>query len=568
LELGIGTLRRIARLRPRSRANPEHVTGVIFPTRWGALMRARDNQKAGARTASRRGDNMADVFISYASEDQDSVRPLAEALQARGFKVWWDRSLAAGQDYAAIIERELRAAKAVIVVWTQSSTVSTFVRDEAGRARDEGRLVPVLFDRVEIPLGFGAFQAEDFTRWNGGANAPQMQILEEALKAKIEGRDVDGGAVARKRRKLMTRIRLVSALTVVALIIGIAAFGKYIFFPQDERAVTQEDLRAELLRLLAEGRLTPEQAIQLAEILETGALGEPQTAALETPSTEDGERGPDVMLASVSEAEFEATARETYRQAFMAVAQHPEAEVRLAAVQMTQPNARDGAMQTLWRYAQTHPDDPLREEIYLLCGSVGEANADPLGQRALEIATNLTPRNRDVWRMLSRSYERADRNAEAQAAAQVSDALAAQDEGRVAEAEQQLQLAVPNLTTPGVRAQVVSELGRIAEERGDFTSASARFAQAYTLREQTAAAAPDSPAAQAIEADAQQLVRALDRAGRTREACERLRQAQEQHDVAAPDQDLLDRCQRLLRAPLRTRVELAPQLRERAQSGE
>src|SRR6185295_16028766 len=112
------------------------------------------------------------------------VRPLAEALQKRGFNIWWDRSLAAGQDYAAIIERELHGAKAVIVVWTKGSAASTFVRDEAGRARDQGRLVPVMLDPVEIPLGYGSFQAEDFTRWNGGANAPQMQILEETLKAK------------------------------------------------------------------------------------------------------------------------------------------------------------------------------------------------------------------------------------------------------------------------------------------------------------------------------------------------------------------------------------------------
>ena len=175
---------------------------------------------------------MADVFISYASEDRNRVKPLADALQARGFDVWWDRSLAAGQDYAAIIERELKNAKAVIVVWTQGSAASTFVRDEASRARDEGRLVPVLLDRVDIPLGFGAFQAEDFTRWNGGANAPQMQVLEEVLKAKLEGRDIDGGAVARKRRRMMTRIRVVSVLTVIALIVVIASFGRDLIFPQ------------------------------------------------------------------------------------------------------------------------------------------------------------------------------------------------------------------------------------------------------------------------------------------------------------------------------------------------
>ena len=262
---------------------------------------------------------MADVFISYSSEDRNRVRPLAEALQARGFNIWWDRSLAAGQDFTTIIERELRAAKVVIVVWTQSSAASAFVRDEAGRARDERRLVPVMLDRVEIPLGFGAFQAEDFTQWNGGSNAPQMQVLEEAIKAKLEGREADGGAIASKRRQLMARVRVVSLLSVVALLIGIAVGGKYLFAPPEA------DLRAQLLQLLAEGTITPEQAIELAQLLESDSLGGERVAMVDdgassspsSSSTAEESPAVDAQLASVSEAEFDTAARETYRAAFL-----------------------------------------------------------------------------------------------------------------------------------------------------------------------------------------------------------------------------------------------------------
>lgn len=508
---------------------------------------------------------MADVFISYASEDRDRVRPLAEALIARGFDVWWDRALSAGQDYAAIIERELGAAKAVIVVWTNSAVASTFVRDEAGRARDQGRLVPVMLDRVEFPLGFGAFQAEDFSRWNGGRNAPQMQLLEEVLRAKLAGRDVDANAIERRRRRLGARIRFVSLLTVVALIVAIAAGGRYLIAPPEP------DIRAQLLQLLEEGALTPEQAIQLAELLEAGALGETQMAQTSpvdgvspgSPSAPETTRVEEAAQpASISEAEFDAAARATYREAARALLVHPDANVRRAALQMSDPSTRDAAMQTLWSYAQNNPSDPQREQIYLLCGSVGEANANPLGQRALEVAAATADNDAGVWQMLSRSYRRTNRTGEARAAALVSEGVEAQSQGQADVAEARLQEALPNLTSPELRAPVASELGQIAGTRGDWTSASARFAQAYSLREQTVAQAPTSVAADVIEADAQQLVIALDRSGRTREACERLQQAQEAHDVAAPDQDLLDRCQRVTRTPLRTRVELAPQLRE------
>ncbi|MGE0596061.1 MAG: TIR domain-containing protein [Hyphomonadaceae bacterium] len=521
---------------------------------------------------------MADVFISYASEDRARVRPLAEALQERGFSVWWDRSLAAGHDYASVIERELKNAKAVIVVWTQSSAMSTFVRDEAGRARDQGRLIPVSLDAVQLPLGFGSYQAEDFTRWNGGANAPQMQLLEESVRAKIEGRDVDSAAIAAKRRRLGARIRIVSLLTVIALVVGIAAGLNNIFNPQ-EPEVVRTDVRAELLRLLEEGKLTPEQAIQLAEILESGALGETQMAeaapppespypgAEPAPGASDmeirsGDNAPLAASVAVSEQEFDAAARETYQSAVTSLLRHPNPEVRRAAVQLSNPETRDAAMQTMWTHAQNNPDDPLREQIYLVCGAVGETNDNPLGQRALELATNIAPERTDTWRMLSRSYQRTNRRAEAQAAAQVSEGVEAQQQGQTERAEQILQQALPNLQAapPAVQASVVSELGAIAEGRNDHTTASARYAQSYRLREQAAEAAPESPVAQALEADAQQLVRSLDRSGRTREACERLRQAQQEHDVAAPDQELLDRCTREFRTPLRPEVQLAPQL--------
>jgi hypothetical protein len=124
-----------------------------------------------------------------------------------------------------------------------------------------------------------------------------------------------------------------------------------------------------------------------------------------------------------------------------------------------------------------------------------------------------------------------------------------------------LQNALPSLTSPQLRAPVATELGEIALMRGDFNAASARFSEAYLSRERLARTQPNAVPAQVIDADAQRLVRALDRSGRTREACEQLRQAQEAHDVAAPDQEILDRCQRILAVPLRTRVELAPQLR-------
>lgn len=504
---------------------------------------------------------MAQIFLSYASQDRLRVKPLAEALEARGFSVWWDRALGAGEDYASVISRELSAAKVVIVVWTEASAASTFVRDEAGRARDQGRLVPVMLDRVEIPLGFGAFQAEDFSAWNGRAEAAQMQLLEEAVHAKLEGRSIDGGAVAAKRRRLMSRIRIVSVLTVVAAIAIIAFVGNQFINPP----APQPDPRAQLLELLDQGKLTPEQAIELARLLETDTLGETQTAQNEAPAAEPAPGAADGMqsrtmaveaepaVATVTSAEFDTAARDAYRGAVTELLTSSDQRVRTATAQLSNPATRNAAMQTLWSIAQQ--GGPNAAAIYKVCGAVGEANNHPLGLRALEQARNVNPQDAQVWRMLSYGLRRSNQTAEAQSAALVGAGLQAQAQGQTDIAEQRLEQALPAIQAPEGRAFVEGTLGDVAAQRNDWAGASLRYRQALQLREQ---AAPRTPAAQGIQVDAQKLVRALDRDGRTEEACREAEQVQTEHDVAPVDQELAQRCQRL-------RIMVRPQILQQQQ---
>lgn len=171
---------------------------------------------------------MADVFISYAEADRERVRLLADALQALGFGVSWDRQLTGEKDYADIVGRQLHDARVVVMVLSSASVRSTTVRDEAAYARGEGRLLPVLFDRVAIPLGFGHYEAEDLTRWKGSAKAPEMRRFAAALHAKLDGHDVNRSAISRRRRGLMARVRIAALLAVIALIAALAVGAGYL----------------------------------------------------------------------------------------------------------------------------------------------------------------------------------------------------------------------------------------------------------------------------------------------------------------------------------------------------
>ena len=100
---------------------------------------------------------MSRVFLSYAREDVDAAKSLAEAVSDAGHDVWWDRHLHGGSRFATEIDKALKNAEAVLVLWSDTSVDSAWVQDEAAEGRDSGRLVPVAFGSVKPPLGFRQF---------------------------------------------------------------------------------------------------------------------------------------------------------------------------------------------------------------------------------------------------------------------------------------------------------------------------------------------------------------------------------------------------------------------------
>ena len=124
---------------------------------------------------------MADVFVSYARSDKARVAPLVAAIEAQGWSVWWDPEIDAGQQFDDQIEEELKAAKAVLVVWTPASVASRWVRGEAREAADRGVLVPARFDGARLPMDVRAIHTTDLDGWGDNASSPQFQALLRAL---------------------------------------------------------------------------------------------------------------------------------------------------------------------------------------------------------------------------------------------------------------------------------------------------------------------------------------------------------------------------------------------------
>ncbi len=129
---------------------------------------------------------MADVFVSYSRSDKTRVAPLVAAIKAKGWSVWWDPSIAAGQQFDDQIEAQLLAASAVLVVWTPASVVSRWVRGEARDAAERDILVPVRFDGARLPIDARAIQTTDLDDWKEDPASAPFQDMLRSLTAVIE----------------------------------------------------------------------------------------------------------------------------------------------------------------------------------------------------------------------------------------------------------------------------------------------------------------------------------------------------------------------------------------------
>lgn len=129
---------------------------------------------------------VSDVFLSYAASDRPRVAVLAAALGDIGWDVWWDRSIPPGKSFDEIIEDALSGTRCVVVVWTEDSVKSRWVKTEAAEGLSREILVPVLFDQVELPLAFRRIQAADLTEWQPGEPHTGFSELISAIRGLVE----------------------------------------------------------------------------------------------------------------------------------------------------------------------------------------------------------------------------------------------------------------------------------------------------------------------------------------------------------------------------------------------
>jgi len=164
---------------------------------------------------------VADVFLSYKREDRGRAKVISDAIEKHGFSVFFDAEIDVGEAWNARIERELNAAKCVVVLWSNRSAPSLtgeWVHNEARKGKARQVLAPALIDTCEIPLEFSAVQAADLRDWRGDASETEWRRFIERVSECV-GRDPHRRAAQPWRRRW---VRIAAA---VAVVIGIGALA-------------------------------------------------------------------------------------------------------------------------------------------------------------------------------------------------------------------------------------------------------------------------------------------------------------------------------------------------------
>lgn len=135
------------------------------------------------------GQTSEDVFLSYAREDMQRAMQIAQHLREAGISVFHDISIRNGENWLDALDSKIKTVKLVLVLWSQFSVSSDWVREEASAGKGRQALLAVRLDSTRPPIGFRMIQTEDMSSWSGSVPPPAMGSLIARIRELISEDD-------------------------------------------------------------------------------------------------------------------------------------------------------------------------------------------------------------------------------------------------------------------------------------------------------------------------------------------------------------------------------------------
>ena len=205
----------IAKRKQEQSTHAQIVAGLKIPVRQSPTDTASNPVSVAPKTDGRKPEEEWDVFISHASEDKEAIAtPLAEALRAKGLRVWYDdfalklgdslrqsidRGLARSrfgvvilsgyffqkhwpqQELNGLATREVKGGKVILPVWhgvgfADVANYSPTLADRLAVQTKDG-LAQVVRKILEVVASLGVQETQSRT-----VDSPQKSFMEERVK--------------------------------------------------------------------------------------------------------------------------------------------------------------------------------------------------------------------------------------------------------------------------------------------------------------------------------------------------------------------------------------------------
>jgi hypothetical protein len=171
------------------------------------------------------------IFFSYARADTQFVLELANELRSAGVNLWIDQlDIVPGERWDNAVQNALATAPCLLVVLSPESVASQSVMDEVAFAlQSNKRVVPVLYQRCDIPFRIQRLQYIDFTTsYDEGfsqlirALKPLQPSLTTEASVQAKHQDESAPEVARTERETRVRLMYLLGAGLLAAVIGIS----------------------------------------------------------------------------------------------------------------------------------------------------------------------------------------------------------------------------------------------------------------------------------------------------------------------------------------------------------
>ena len=123
------------------------------------------------------------VFLSYDRDDMQKARTFVKALESQHFSIWWDGLISGGHAFADRIQEALTESDVVVVLWSESSARSHWVRDEAGFGRDQTGWCRCRSTAPRRRSASSKSRPSTLASWNGRADAPEFEQLCHSIRS-------------------------------------------------------------------------------------------------------------------------------------------------------------------------------------------------------------------------------------------------------------------------------------------------------------------------------------------------------------------------------------------------